>query len=178
MVRALGRGSVSSVLKAALDVFYVALVIGAALIGVAILIVLLLSFRPDLLESQAPIEALREAGPAIGPVAALVLLALDAYVGGGIVIVGRLRRIFRSLIDGDPFHPANVRRLNVIAATLAILEVGRYLAAFVSRLAFHGRFAIDADVSLSAWFSILIVVVLAEVFREGARLRRDAELTI
>ena len=37
---------------------------------------------------------------------------------------------------------------------------------------------IDADVSLSAWFSILIIVVLAEVFREGSRLRGEAELTI
>jgi hypothetical protein len=32
--------------------------------------------------------------------------------------------------------------------------------------------------SLSSWFSILVVFVLAEVFREGARLRREAELTI
>jgi hypothetical protein len=34
------------------------------------------------------------------------------------------------------------------------------------------------NLSLTAWFSILVVVVLAEVFREGARLRREAELTI
>ena len=34
------------------------------------------------------------------------------------------------------------------------------------------------DVSLSGWFAILAVFVLAEVFREGARLRQDAELTI
>ena len=32
--------------------------------------------------------------------------------------------------------------------------------------------------SLTAWFSVLVVFVLAEVFREGARLRREAELTI
>ena len=33
-------------------------------------------------------------------------------------------------------------------------------------------------VSLTAWFAVLVVFVLAEVFREGARLRREAELTI
>ncbi len=32
--------------------------------------------------------------------------------------------------------------------------------------------------NLTAWFSVLVVFVLAEVFREGARLRREAELTI
>ncbi len=30
----------------------------------------------------------------------------------------------------------------------------------------------------SGWLAILVVFVLAEVFREGARLRGDAELTI
>jgi hypothetical protein len=34
------------------------------------------------------------------------------------------------------------------------------------------------NMSLTAWFSVLVVFVLAEVFREGARLRREAELTI
>ena len=32
--------------------------------------------------------------------------------------------------------------------------------------------------NLTAWFAVLVVFVLAEVFREGARLRREAELTI
>ena len=32
--------------------------------------------------------------------------------------------------------------------------------------------------NLTAWFAILVVFVLAEVFREGARLRREAELTV
>ncbi len=30
----------------------------------------------------------------------------------------------------------------------------------------------------TAWFAVLVVFVLAEVFREGARLRSEAELTI
>ena len=34
------------------------------------------------------------------------------------------------------------------------------------------------EFSPTAWFSVLVVFVLAEVFREGARLRREAELTI
>jgi hypothetical protein len=33
-------------------------------------------------------------------------------------------------------------------------------------------------VDLSTWGSILILIVLAEVFREGARLKEEQELTI
>jgi hypothetical protein len=33
-------------------------------------------------------------------------------------------------------------------------------------------------IGLMAWFTIAIVVVLAEVFREGARLKEEQELTI
>ena len=34
------------------------------------------------------------------------------------------------------------------------------------------------NLDFTPWFAVLVIVVLAEVFREGARLRRDAELTI
>ena len=178
MVRALGRGSVSSLLKAVLDVFHFALITVAAVLAIGVIVLLLLSFRPDLLNGRLNIDSLRIAGPWIGPLAAASLLGFDLYLAGAIVIVGRLRRIFRSLIEGDPFHPENVRRLNVIAATLAILEVGRYLAAAISRLFLKGALPIHGGVNLSSWFSILVIVVLAEVFREGARLRGEAELTI
>ena len=44
---------------------------------------------------------------------------------------------------------------------------------------FPGRVAGGGlTLNLTAWFAILVVFVLAEVFREGARLRQDAELTI
>jgi hypothetical protein len=41
-----------------------------------------------------------------------------------------------------------------------------------------GQTKVEPNFSLTAWFSVLVVFVLAEVFREGARLRREAELTI
>jgi hypothetical protein len=31
---------------------------------------------------------------------------------------------------------------------------------------------------VTTWFSVLVVFVLAEVFKEGARLRQEADLTI
>jgi hypothetical protein len=34
------------------------------------------------------------------------------------------------------------------------------------------------NLDFTSWFAIAVLFVLAEVFREGARLRREAELTI
>jgi hypothetical protein len=180
IMRALGPGSVSSLLKVVLDVVRWALWAAAGLVSVTIVAVLLLSFKPELLNSQILIEEIDLHGPWVGPVIAATLLGADLYLAGAILIVGRLRRIFLTLIAGDPFHPDNVPRLQMIAATLAALEVGRYVFAPLLRLATHGgsRLHLTGSVSLTAWFSVLVIVVLAEVFREGARLRSEAELTI
>jgi len=177
-MRALGPGSVSSLLKVILDVFHFVLWASVAAVVVAAVAALLLSFRPELLGSHLTLDKVRIEGPWLGPLAAATLAGIGLYLGGAIVIVGRLRRIFQTLIAGDPFHPDNVRRLRVIGGALAVLELGRYAAAGLSHLVFHGRYHVGGGVSFTTWFAVLVIVVLAEIFREGARLRGEAELTI
>ncbi len=179
-MRALGPGSVSSFLKVILDVVNLVLWIAAGFLTLAAIAVLLLSFEPEVFRGAAIIDRLHLQGHWLGPAAAAVLIAGDLYFAGAIAIVGRLRRIFQTLIAGDPFHPDNVRRLRVIAGIMAVLEIGRYLAAAVVDAIFRGHAEMhwDGGISLTAWFAILVIVVLAEVFREGARLRGEAELTI
>ncbi|HLZ82107.1 MAG TPA: DUF2975 domain-containing protein [Caulobacteraceae bacterium] len=181
-MRALGPGSVSSFLKVILDVVRWALMVAMGTVALAVLAALLLSFNPELLGSLVNVSALHLRGPWLGPALAATLLATDLYMAGALVIVGRLRRIFQTLIAGDPFHPDNVRRLRVIGAALAFLELGRFAFAAVARVVLHevgiARPRVSAHVNLTAWFAVLVIVVLAEVFREGARLRGEAELTI
>jgi hypothetical protein len=179
-MRALGPGSVSSLLKVVLDVVRWALWAAAGVVSALIVVVLLLSFKPEILQSQVVIGEIDLQGPWMGPVLAATLLGADLYLAGAILIVGRLRRIFQTLIAGDPFHPDNVARLQVIAATLGALEIGRYIFVPLLRLVRHGgaHTHMSGAVSLDAWFAVLVIVVLAEVFREGARLRSEAELTI
>ena len=177
-MRALGPGSVSSFLKVILDVFRIVLWIAVGGSTVAMLAVLLISFRPEWLSSHIHLDNLVIPGPWIGPIAAGALLVGDLYLIGGIVVVGRLRAVFQTLIAGDPFHPENAKRLRVIGAALAVLEVGRHVVATLAHVLFHGALHIDGSVSLTTWFAVLVIVVLAEVFREGARLRGEAELTI
>jgi len=177
-MRALGPGSVSSFLKVILDVFYAVLWAAAIGLAIGVLALLLLSFKPELLGNHLTIDNWRIEGPWMAQTAAAALLGWGLYVAGTIVIVGRLRRIFRTLTVGDPFHPDNVRRLRVIGVTLGALELGRYAAAALAKLVPASQAKIHGGVNLTTWFAVLVIIVLAEVFREGARLRRDAELTI
>ena len=174
-MRTLGPGSVSSLLKIILDVAWYVLwvVIGfAALFGIAML---LLSFNTDIID-KIDVEDIGEFGQK-GPVLAAGLFAFALYCTGINLIVGNLRRISQTLTAGDPFHPDNVARLRLIGLMLAGLELGRYVFWAVGAL-LPGVQRNEPGVGLTAWFSVLVVFVLAEVFREGARLRREAELTI
>ena len=142
-MRALGPGSVSSLLKLVLDVIFFALWAALGLLLLAALLALLL---PTDLAFWGRIEA----HGARGATLAAGLLAFAIYVAVVLFIVDRVRRIFTTLTIGDPFHPGNVGRLRSIGFALAGLELINYGVNLVT-----------------GW-----------VFREGARLRSEAELTI
>lgn len=105
--------------------------------------------------------------------------AITAYLGGFSLILNHLRAMVRALQMGDPFQPANVSRLKQIGLTLAVVTGGAWIGQYlVSRLV-RGELEPPSVFDLTTpAFSVLVVFVLAEVFREGARLRRESELTI
>jgi hypothetical protein len=174
-MRALGPGSVSSFLKMVLDIVHVGLLIGVAAVGCMAFADLLFTVNPALLDNVQISD--RDQLIQRGPVLLAGLLAAGVYMAGVLVIIGALRRIFATLTAGDPFRPDNVGRLRLIALMLAILELGRYALWGVS-VWLPAVHHVRPSFGLTAWFSVLVVLVLAEVFREGARLRREAELTI
>ena len=171
-MRAMGPGSVSSLLKTALDVVYYLSLILAAGSLVAAAVVLILSV--DL--GYVPVAGGREIRPS--PSQAAELLALfSLYVAVVVVVLGRVRAVFATLTLGDPFHPANVNRLRWIGVGLAALEALLFIGRMLLNTQIPGAVR-GWPIDVTAWFSVLVVFVLAEVFREGARLRREAELTI
>ncbi len=176
-MRALGPGSVSSFLKIILDVTHVALSIGLGVVTTLALATLFFHFDPKYLFDGADFSVSDAASARRIITGGLVIAAL--YIAGILVIVGRLRRIFSTLTAGDPFHPDNIRRLRVIGAVLAALELLRYpVMALTVWLAPEVMSSRAFGIDVTTWFAVLVVFVLAEVFREGARLRREAELTI
>jgi hypothetical protein len=172
---------VSSFLKVVLDVVYVALwILLAACLVVAAAVPILQPFTGNthfyidlggLVRGTAPL-----AGKA--PLISGLLLLVGGYFGALIVIINRLRRVFETLIQGDPFRSQNVARLRLIGLGLIALEGLGYLVHLAAGVVLASRSRSDLSINLTAWFAILVVFVLAEVFREGARLRDEAELTI
>ena len=178
-MRALGPGSVSSLLKLVLDVISFALWVALAGLLLAAFVALLLPVDLNLWREILTDTGLRDSVRARGPLMAAGLLSVAASLGVFQFIINRLRRVFQTLTAGDPFQPDNVKRLRHIGFALAALEVISYFTSAVVNWAFRDDVeSVSFTPHITAWFAVLVVFVLAEVFREGARLRREAELTI
>jgi succinate-acetate transporter protein len=182
-MRAIGPGSVASLLKIALDCAYG--VLWLALAAVVVVMIGTMIALPFIQTASHGVITLDGHRQDIGlylrrwPAFEGLLFTGALYVGVLIVITNRLRRVFETLTQGDPFRPENVGRLHVVGLGLIALEVVGYFAFMAAMwLAPEWRDDLHLSINLSGWFAILAVFVLAEVFREGARLRSDAELTI
>lgn len=114
---------------------------------------------------------------------ALIVIA-GLTTAAALPLVLLLRRVLLRVARGAPFHPGTPRDLQLVAGLLAVLEVVSLIGYLVVPLLIRLPQEIAADMradfefDLTSWLAVLIILVLAEVFREGARLRADAELTV
>ena len=173
-LKALGPGSVSSLLKIALDVAYILLWL---VTGILLLILVASLFIP--LDNLTVTVGDERQLPLTRSLMVFGLGSVAAYFGGFVLILRNLRKIFRTLTLGDPFQPDNVRRLRQIGVILAVVTGGVFIAQMLTARVAPGVLSPQGFSDLlTPVFSVLVVFVLAEVFREGARLRRESELTI
>jgi hypothetical protein len=199
-MRALGEGSVASVVGVALTVAWIALWVAfglTILTGLAYSAILALSsagvIDPASLGGEQSFRIGVDGSRLITydniveawPIAAPGLVIGTVLLGGSLIIVGRLRRLFDSFTSGEPFRRENANHLRAIWITMLGIEIARYVllgviaGVFAAGAAPEGadaNFAINIDVS--TWMSIAVLIVLAEVFREGARLKEEQEFTI
>lgn len=109
------------------------------------------------------------------------LAMLSVVMPGIIFICHQLRKILKTLADGDPFVSANSNRLTKIAGAIALMEIGRMIAIVCIRnfVDFSPpESAPSFSISLVSWAGAVAFFVLSQVFREGTRLRDDAKMTI
>jgi hypothetical protein len=186
-MKVLGKGSVASIIKVVLHVAgivlwigMIGLIIGA--IGYGVALGLLLSGVIDVnLPGDGAWDYL------MWPIVVPALIIGAVAIGGSLLIVRRLRLLFQSLTAGEPFKRENADHLRVIWITMLVMEVARYIFGGAV-LALIAAFGMPPDLDthfegenfdfFTPWISILVIIVLAEVFREGARLREEQELTI
>ena len=177
-MRTLGPRSVSSVFKIILDIVFVLLCLAALALGVHAMLSALAIGNPAPFGDWTYPDS-RRTLLADTPREIAQLMRSALHVLGLIVVVGQLRSIFAALTAGHPFQSDNARRVRVIGLALAAIEGSNYLVwgLMANTLPDAGRF-LRPEIDLTGWFGIAILFVLAEVLEEGARLRRDADLTI
>jgi hypothetical protein len=192
-MRALGKGSIAEIIRVGLVISWAVLwVCAAALVAMGVAYALNATgivnfsalFGPNShiqIDDSVVVSASAPSWPVVLP----AFLIGAVVITGGLMIVWRLRKLFDSFCSGQPFAKENATHLRAIWITMIGIEVARYLLLgltgflltnFGGPLAQHAE--IKVSVNLSTWASILILVVLAEVFREGARLKAEQELTI
>ncbi len=207
MMKLLGRWSVSSFMKVVVDVpYYVLLVLLPVLAALALWTGLTRGLH-DVVHLEVPVQFEVDAPPAPlppdVPVARITkargtLSMKRGTAGSGLlwmglgmgligltvalVILGRLRAIFRTLRDQNPFVTQNAARIRMIGIVLIVGElVGRGAeTALTARIASEASVpgvTLTTDLSFNAWaiFSGVILLMLAEVFRLGAEMKGDLE---
>lgn len=168
--------SISSVAATACTVAFWVLSAAALLVPAAVIGLKLLS--PDaMLTAGEGEEAIQFSLP--WAYVLLVAIAAFAYLATSALIFRLLIHIVAALRVGDPFHPLNVRRLHQIGGAFATVTIGVWGGQFLVARFVRGAMPSPSLFDLiTPSFAVIIIVVIAEVFREGARLRRESELTI
>jgi hypothetical protein len=200
-MKALGKGSLASIIKVILTIIWIVLWVALICVGVGTLvyIVFLTLVGTGVVDGPLPLGedahlsiggnpidlTYNNLGGATWPLVLPGMTTALVAVGGARIVVDRLRRLFDTFTSGEPFRRENARHLRVIWITMLVVEISRYVlfAAFGAIVAILGHpdsstLKFDGEVNFTNWMAILILIVLAEVFREGARLKEEQELTI
>lgn len=124
------------------------------------------------------VEARADGVPAGRLVAALV--GLLVFAPGIAYICAQLRRILSTLAEGDPFLPENAPRLTRIAIAIAAIEIIRMCSVLVlaATVDLGEGYVANININLAVWGAVIVLLILAQVFKEGTRLREEEKMTI
>ena len=171
------KNSMAAVLSTVVTViFWLAIVLGTILF-VILGIGLLGSLNGG--EIDLPlVEARAEGVPAGRLVAALV--GLVVFAPGIAYICAQLRKILSTLADGDPFVPENAPRLTQIAVAIGLIEAIRMCSVLIlaATVDLGEGYVANININLAVWGAVIVLLILAQVFKEGTRLREEEKMTI
>lgn len=122
------------------------------------------------------------------PVIALLLVGISTLLSLGVWFLITLLRIVRSVGEGDPFAPVNGNRISrmgwiALGGQVLAIPVGVAIVWLAENFS-DERGTLGADVDTDMGFSgsgillVLVLFVLARVFRHGAAMREELEGTV
>ncbi|GAB5349010.1 DUF2975 domain-containing protein [Alteriqipengyuania sp. 357] len=162
--------------------------LGAVALIIAIPVVL---FAQDMIQAEI-VEEL----PSVTQEFPALLIAAIMAIGVSIVVMlfiffGKLRRIIGTVGEGDPFQPENAKRLSqmgwlmlgtqlvIIPAGIIVMQLARYADAIEKAGAENFSLTFDdGGFDMTALLLVVILFILARVFRHGAEMREDLEGTV
>lgn len=174
-MRAIGKGSLASILAVGLHGARMILwvVLGVSAIGLILmpLIPLLVGVFTGFngVNLNGKIEAAVDASDYLSWAHTFVTFAVMLFVAN------RLLEILKTLRFGSPFVSENADRFRALGYALLMGEGAKFAFGFLS-LFYEADLNINS--SFMAWLAIVAVFVLAEVFREGARMKEEQDLTV
>jgi hypothetical protein len=206
-MKALGKRSIASFVNSVLNITWWCVVAGLGLLVILLACSIFVELRGDNLTMSLPVAVQLNAPihgadgetsahfeqlrgnlrfPAKKGVFLFGSVAVVALMLGYVLwIVTQLRYVFRSLSRGLPFDPANARRVRQVGLAVIFGELGRaaiiyYWSYYTSShfVADGLRFVPSIDMNPITIVGGLAILIIAEVFREGARMQEDQSLTI
>lgn len=142
-----------------------------------------------LMQDKINLEIVERYGDATSAFPALTVAGLLSLgfviVAGAFVFFGKLRKIIETVGDGDPFAPINADRLSQMAwiglGVQVLLVPAAALGVLISKWAAqfeNADFHIGAGFDLTGILLVVLLFILARVFRHGAAMREDLEGTV
>jgi len=175
-MKLIGRRSIASVMRWVLGFVNIFVAIGTVVVGLAFIVSLVMpDFAAGLIDGLSDAKA----DPARDLMVSERITYAAVFVAAASTwwVINRLRRIFLAVNEGDAFEPANVGRLRGMGLGLIGVQISAVILTFSAPLA-EGVTRRDYDADLGAWLGILVVFMLAEVFRQGATMRVDQQMTV
>jgi hypothetical protein len=172
-MRAIGKGSLASILAVGLHVTRIILWIALGGVAIAMAVIPFVPFLVGAFTGSDHVDINGDGGIELSDffevAYAFVTFAVMLFV------VNRLLEILKTLRFGSPFVKENADRFRSLGYALLIGEGAKFVFGFLS-LVFDAD--IDINFSVITWLAIIAVLVLAEVFREGARMKEEQDLTV
>ena len=173
MIKAIGKGSLATILSVGLHVVRVIVWIALAGLTAALVIAPLLPFLADWASRTEGVNLDNELDFGADDIVSL----LYHFITFGVIlyVIERLLELLRTLRLGSPFVKENADRFKRVGFALLFGEAAKIIIGIAALISDAD---VDIDIELITFLSIAAVFVLAEVFSEGARMKEEQDLTV